>query len=122
MRHARDNEFSERRKAAAEAKQDLLKKFATAPKFDDPAMAAKRAEREVIIKAREARRAEREEAKRLEHERQLEEATAALAVANAEAEAQAAEKNRLIERVIADEAARKAERDRRYAARKARQN
>ena len=58
MRHVNDNGFAERRKAAAEAKKLLLKKFETAPKADDPEMVAKRAEREAISAARELRRAE----------------------------------------------------------------
>lgn len=114
MRNARDNEFAERRKAAAEAKQGLLKKFATAPKVDDPEMVRKRAEREATAAAREARRVEREEAKLAERERQAVELAAKAAAREAEAEERA-------KRVVEDEAARKAERDRRYAARKARQ-
>jgi hypothetical protein len=114
LRNVRDNEFAERRKAAAEAKQGLLKKFATAPKIDDPEMARKRAEREALAVAREARRLEREQAKLAERERQAEEAAAQAAAREAEAED-------LAKRAIEEEAARKAERDRRYQARKLRQ-
>jgi hypothetical protein len=128
--------FEERRKAATEAKQKLLKKFEAAPKPDDPEMVAKRAERQALAEARETRRAERrrqkqEEAERLKAEAAAREAAEAKAkadaiaeaeaIATAEAEAREAGKKKLIERVIADEAERKAERDRRYAARKARQ-
>lgn len=125
MRHPTDNGFADRLKTAAEAKKKLLERFKTAPKPDDPALVAKRAEREVIAAAREERRAERDRLKREENARQLAEAAAATEAANAEARAEAeareAEAKNRIARVIADEAERKAERDRRYAARKARQ-
>ena len=91
MRHVTDNGFADRRKAAAEAKKLLLKKFEAAPKPDDPEMQAKLAERKANAEAR------------------------------AEAEAREAIARDRIARVVADEAERKAERDRRYAARKARQ-
>ncbi|MCC2608626.1 DUF6481 family protein [Neorhizobium petrolearium] len=125
MRHPNDNSFAERRKAAADARRELLAKFASAPKPSDPAMQERRAAREAIVAAREARRAERDALKAAESERILMEAAALTAAAEAhekaEAEARQAEINDRISRVVADEAARKAERDRRYAARKARQ-
>ncbi|RCS22279.1 hypothetical protein DUT91_19695 [Phyllobacterium salinisoli] len=125
MRHVTDNGFAERRKAAAEAKQQLLKKFETAPKPTDPEVVAKQEERKAIAAAREARRAEREQLKREERDRKLAEAealaNAAALEAKAKAEAQEAEMSNRIARVVADDAERKAERDRRYAARKARQ-
>lgn len=124
MRHPSDNGFAERRNSAAEAKKQLLAKFASAPKSTDPAMRERLAAREAIAAAREARRAEREASKKAEHERVLIEAAALAAAAEAderaEAEARQAVINDRISRVVADEAARKAERDRRYAARKAR--
>jgi Family of unknown function (DUF6481) len=124
--------FADRRKSAADAKKELLNKFKSAPKADDPVMIAKRLEREKIAAAREERRLERERvkqeklaAKKAEEEaaRLAEEALKAEAEAKAreEAEARALGQKKLIEQVVADEAARKAERDRRYAARKARQ-
>ncbi|KGD86195.1 DUF6481 family protein [Rhizobium sp. YS-1r] len=125
MRHPNDNSFAERRKTAADARRELLAKFASAPKPSDPAMQERRAAREAIVAAREARRAERDALKAAESERILMEAAALTAAAEAhekaEAEARQAEINDRISRVVADEAARKAERDRRYAARKARQ-
>ena len=125
MRHVTDNGFADRRKAAAEAKKLLLKKFEAAPKPDDPEMQAKLAERKANADAREARRAERDRLKQEEHERQLAEAAALTEAANAEARAEAEAREAIardrIARVVADEAERKAERDRRYAARKARQ-
>lgn len=125
MRHPNDNSFAERRKTAADARRELLAKFASAPKPSDPAMQERRAAREAVVAAREARRAERDALKAAESERILMEAAALTAAAEAhekaEAEARQAEINDRISRVVADEAARKAERDRRYAARKARQ-
>lgn len=114
-------ELNERRAAAAEARKLLLKKFDSAPKADDPEVIAKRAEREAIVAAREARKAERERLAKEEEDRKLAEAEAVARAAAAEAEALAAEANNRIARVVMDEAERKAERDRRYAARKAKQ-
>ncbi|AGA10053.1 DUF6481 family protein [Sinorhizobium meliloti] len=124
MRHPNDNGFAERRNAAADAKRQLLTKFASAPKPTDPEMQEKLAAREAANRARDARRAEREALKTAENERILAEAAALAAAAEAEqraeAEARQAEIANRVSRVVADEAARKAERDRRYAARKAR--
>jgi len=106
MPRPNENGFADRRKAAEEAKKLLLKKFESAPKPDDPEMIAKRAEREALAAAREARRIEREQEKQEQAIRQK-------AEAEARAEAEAAAK-------AAKEAEAKAERDRRYAARKAR--
>jgi hypothetical protein len=114
-------ELNERRSAAMEAKKLLLKKFESAPKADDPEVIAKRAKREAIAAAREARKAERERLAKVEEERKQAQAQALAEAAAAEAEALAAEAKNRIARVVLDEAERKAERDRRYAARKARQ-
>jgi hypothetical protein len=126
LRHPNDNGFAERRNAAADAKRQLLTKFASAPKPTDPEMQEKLAAREAANRARDARRAEREALKTAENERILAEAAALAAAAEAEqraeAEARQAEIANRVSRVVADEAARKAERDRRYAARKARRN
>ncbi|MGK6316846.1 DUF6481 family protein [Neorhizobium sp. DT-125] len=125
MRHPNDNSFAERRKTAENAKRQLLAKFASAPKSTDPVIQERRAAREAVAAARETRRAARDALKAAENERILMEAAALTAAAEAdqkaEAEARQAEINDRISRVVADEAARKAERDRRYAARKARQ-
>lgn len=125
LRNQVHTNFNDRRQDAAEAKKKLLEKFKSAPKADDPEMAAKRAEREAIAKAREERQAERERVK-LEEQARKEaeakaEAEAAYAAANAEAIAREAEEKERIERAVADAAAMKAKRDERYAARKARQ-
>lgn len=124
MKNARNNDLSDRRSAAAEAKSALLNAYRTARTTDEPTRLARQAERATIAAAREERRLKRERVKLDEAERQAAEAAerqaAAEAAACAETEArEEAERNR-IARVIDDEAARKAERDRRYANRKAR--
>lgn len=79
----------------------------------DPASEARRAERATIVAAREEREAAaREETDRVARENAEREA--------AEKAAKSAEDNKLINRMVEDEAARKAARDERYSARKAR--
>jgi hypothetical protein len=129
MKHPRDRNFSERRNSAAEARNILLDKFKVAPKSDDPELVARR---ESIAAARAVRQAERDRLKQERLERERAEAAAAAeaelraiaeaeAVAKAEVEAREAEQKRLTARVVTDEAERKAKRDAKYAARKARQ-
>jgi hypothetical protein len=114
-------ELADRRTAAMQAKERLLKKFEAAPKPSDPEMIAKRIEREAIAAAREARRANRERSAQEDLARQIAEADAKARAASADADAREAEARDRIARVLTDEAERKAERDRRYAARKAQQ-
>jgi hypothetical protein len=114
-------ELSERRAAAAQAKEQLLKKFGAAPKSSDPDMVDRRAKRVAVAAAREARRAERERSVQENLARQTAEAEAIARAASAEADAREADARNRIARVLTDEAERKAERDRRYAARKAKQ-
>ncbi len=90
----------------------------------EPDRAAKQADRQAVSSAREGRRAERDRLKTEETERVL--AEAAEQAMFVEAEALAAEQARKADgvsrlaKVLADEVTRKAERDRRYANRKAR--
>ena len=125
LRHPSDNGFAERRSAAADAKRRLLAKFASSPKPTDPELQEKLAAREAVAEAREVRRAEREAHKQAERDRLRAEAAelaaAAEAQERAEAEVRQAEIADRASHLAAYEAARKAERDRRYAARKARQ-
>lgn len=125
MRHARNNELTDRRSAAAEAKAFLFTAYRAAKTAAEPAQAARHAERISLIEAREGRRAERERLKvenRIRAETVAAQVQAAIeAAAAAEIEARKSTDNARISRVVQDEAARKAERDRRYAARKARQ-
>lgn len=125
MKNAKNNELSDRRAASADAKTALLTAYRAAIANTEPAKLARQAERAAIASARESRRVERERLKFEERERLETEASerqAALeAAAIAETEARGAAEKARIARVIEDEAARKAERDRRYANRKARQ-
>jgi hypothetical protein len=125
LKTVRNSEFSDRRSTAADAKKALLQAYRAAEEAAEPTREVKQAERLAIAEARELRRAEREQVKLEEQNRiaaEKAERDAALeAAAKAEIEArEIADKNR-ITRVLEDEAARKAERDRRYANRKARQ-
>jgi hypothetical protein len=125
LKKAGNSDLSDRRKIAGDAKAALLHAFRAAKETAEPTRLARQAERQAVASAREERRATRECVKAEERERIQAEAAereaAIVASARAEIEArEAADKNR-IARVIQDEAVRKAERDRRYANRKARQ-
>lgn len=103
--------FSDRQKAAQQAKQDLLNKFRAQPGPDDPEVAKRRAEREAVAAKREQIRLERV-ASKAEQTRLEAEAAAAEAVRMAQ------EKEAEVERQAAMEVEQKAKRDARYAARK----
>nr|WP_316655393.1 DUF6481 family protein [uncultured Gellertiella sp.] len=126
MKNTRDNGLSDRRQASIEAKKAQLENFRTAQKAAEPSQAIRQAERLAMAEAREARRAAQAEAKRAEQARRQQEE--ALRLETAAADAEAAEAARIqaeadqAARLIEEEAARKAERDRRYASRKARQS
>lgn len=125
MKNVRNSDLSDRRNASADAKAALLNAYRNARTAADPGRLVRQAERIAIATAREERRIERERLNREEGERQVIEAADRQAVADAAARAQTeareiAERHR-IARVLEDEAVRKAERDRRYANRKARQ-
>ncbi len=110
--HTRTN-FDDRLSAAAAAKQALLDRFRARPGPDDPAEIARQAALKAISDARDVRNAERKAAKEAELARlAAEEAAKRVQAQIAAAEAKA--------RAIAAEAERKALRDARYAARKAR--
>ncbi|TPN84107.1 hypothetical protein FJ987_03135 [Mesorhizobium sp. CU2] len=127
----REKDIFERRNAANEAKKALLERFKAKPAADDPAVLARQAERKAILAAREIREAEkarlkqeklaREAAEKAEREAAAEAARiAAEEAAAAEAKIREAEETERISRLLSDEAERKAKRDARYAARKAR--
>ena len=124
LRTSKKTELAERRGTATEAKAALLQAYRAAQK-PAPQREARQQERIQIAEAREARQAAREQAKleeqaRLDAEAQEREAALAKA-ATAEADAREHAENQRITRVLDDEAMRKAMRDQRYAARKARQ-
>jgi hypothetical protein len=105
--------FSDRQKAAQQAKQKLLDKFRSQPTADDPEVAKRRAERAAVAASREKARLARE-AEKAEQKRKEEEAAAA------EAARLAREKEEETARAAELEAEQKAKRDARYAARKER--
>ena len=124
LRHAKKNELMDRRSAAADARASLITAYRAAKTAAEPLETARQAERIMLAEARETRRAERERQK-LEDRARLEATAAdeeARAIASAIAETQAREnaENARIALLVHDEAARKAERDRKYAPRKAR--
>ena len=111
MKKSSYGSLEERRISAAESKLKLLERFRSASKADDPKRLAKRAEREAINAAREARR----EANAI---KLIQDRAEAAARELAESAAREAELKRQVDQAVAEEAERKAERDRRYAARK----
>jgi hypothetical protein len=127
----REKDIFERRNAASEAKRALLERFKARPDPDDPDVLARRAERQAILEAREQRNREKE---RLRKEREAIEAAERARREAEEAERRRIEAERLaaearqreqeeVERIateLALDAERKAKRDARYAARKAR--
>ncbi|MFC0342171.1 hypothetical protein [Paracoccus niistensis] len=129
MRTTKTNDLADRRNAAAEAKAARLRAYRATREAAEPTRLARQEELLAIAAAREERREERERLKSEAKARQQEQARAeaeaaayqdAAAVA-ARARIEAQEKaDSVIAQVIKDEAARKAERDRRYANRKAR--
>jgi len=125
LKNPRNKEFTDRRSAAADAKATLLTAFRAAKAAAEPSQLARQAERISVVEARDARRAERDRLKLEECTRletlAAEQQTATETAAAAETTARALAENARISRVVEDEAARKVERDRRYANRKARQ-
>ena len=118
------NSISDRRSTAFDAKTALLQAYRAAKEAAEPTREARQAERLAIAEARKLRHAERDQIKQDEQARMAGEAAerdaAIAAAARAEIDARELADNNRIARVIEDEAVRKAERDRRYANRKAR--
>ena len=56
----REKDIFERRNAANDAKKALLERFKARPAEDDPAVQARKAERQAILEAREKRAVEKE--------------------------------------------------------------
>ena len=118
MSSIKDQNLNERLERAAKARQAILEKFKARPAADDPEVIKRRGERMAIAEARKVRETERAVRKAKE----AEERAAREVIEKAEQEAR--DRRAAIEKVIRDSAEaaeRKAERDRRYAARKARQ-
>lgn len=108
-------DFVERRNAAAAAKKTLVEKMRRAPKADDPALVASRAEKASI---RASNALQRDERNRLTREADLRQRAEDDARALAEEIAAKAEIEAAAQRSLTEKADQKAERDRRYAARK----
>ncbi|MBS1303291.1 DUF6481 family protein [Loktanella sp. SALINAS62] len=120
MRNPKKNDFADRRSAAADAKAALLQSHRAAQEAAEPTRVARQEERQAVATARDARQAERAQNKRDEEDAVRTDALAAENAAKAEAESLKVVEKDLSVDVVADyEAARKAERDRRYAKRKA---
>jgi hypothetical protein len=117
MSNFKEQSFGERMNTAADAKKAMLEKFRARPGVDDPAVLERQAARQAVSLAREARSIERKAAREADAARQAAEQAAREAdAARLTAELQAEQ----VARDAALEAERKAARDARYAARKAR--
>jgi hypothetical protein len=121
----KETKFNDRLDTAAKARAEQLAKARAKDPRNDPEFAVRQAARVQAAKEREQREAERKAARIAEQQRLAEEAAAAeRARIEAEKAAEEERKRKQLEmaaRVVADEAERKAKRDARYAARKARQ-
>lgn len=119
MKNPRENDFTGRRSDAADAKAALLQAHRAAKNAAEPTRLARQEERQAVAAAREARQAEATRMKLEEQERLRRDTLAADATAKNEAETRDEVEKDLSSRTAEDEAAQKAERDRRYANRKA---
>jgi hypothetical protein len=125
MKHPKDNDLTERRKASVQAKAALLDAHRAAKAAAEPTRVARREERAAVASARNERRAARDQARHETEARAQAEAARQEAAADDLAkegagdleEAQTDHRPHVVE----DEADRKAKRDLRYANRKARQ-
>jgi hypothetical protein len=115
MAFAKRNDFNDRRETAQSAKQAMLERFKARPPADDPELLAKQAERAAVAEARQKRRAEREAIRKAEEERI---AAEKLATELAELQRKEEDARRRAEAEALQDAARKAQRDLRYATRK----
>lgn len=109
--------FKDRAEAAAEAKKTLLEAFKKRPAADDPEFQARLAARHAVMQARDQRAAERQRIKEEEDARNKAESEARKIAEAEEAIRKAAEAEARDEQIRNE---RKAARDARYAARKAR--
>lgn len=116
----KDDNFAHRMNAAANAKRTMLERFRARPGPDDPAVIEQQAVRHAVSDAREARAATRHAARQADATRQGAEEAARVAE---QVVREAEEADRVAEQAAGNaalEAQRKAARDARYAARKAR--
>ena len=120
----KDKDFGDRLSAAKDAKKAMLAKFRQRPGLDDPAVIQRQAERAAVSAARDLRKAERDaQAAAAAAEKVAQEEREAAEREAAAVEKAAQEKREAADKEAADaqlELDRKAARDARYAARKAR--
>jgi len=121
MKNKKDNDFADRRSAAADAKAARLDAHRVAKETAEPNRLARQEERLAVAAARNERQAERARIKLEEQERAALDKVETDAATKAEEAARNKAEQKSRSRDADDEAARKAERDRRYANRKARQ-
>lgn len=125
MRNPKENDLAGRRKSAAEAKAARLQAHRSAQETAEPKRLARQEKRISAAAAKEERIADRERAKLEEQERVVAQAALDVKAASAAAEGTLQTREESPEdrpsRTAESEAAQKAERDRRYADRKARQ-
>jgi hypothetical protein len=114
------DKLEDRRQTAAKALKAMQERFAQRPGPDDPAIEARRAERQAVMAAREIRRAELEEKRQKDREREAEQAARIAAEEQQRREQEARDAQASAEREAALKLEQKAARDARYAARKAR--
>ena len=131
MKVSIEKDFEERRNASLDAKKAMVEKFRSAANRNGPAAELRAAQRRAVTEDRLARAEARKNAKQAKLDREereaVERANAELAIRAERQKAIAADKAAraeadlsLASRVVADEAVRKAARDAKYAARKAR--
>ena len=120
----KDSDLGDRLSAADKAKKALLDRFKAKTSPDDPEVAKRAAERKAVHDARIARETQRATEKKAAAEaaaeRQRMDAEAKVKADQEDIERKARELRETADREVELEAARKAERDARYAARKAR--
>jgi hypothetical protein len=114
----RNKGFDDRLSTAASARKAMLERVRAKPGADDPAVAERKAARQAVSTAREARLAEREAAKIAQHIRETAEREAQQTAEQEQRLAQeaneAVERAESAERQVALEAEQKAARDARY--------
>ena len=115
VKTVKEIDFVERRNAAAASKKRLVEKMQRAPKFDDPALIASRAEKTRLSAANALQRRERDQ---LRHDADIQQKAEEEAASLAEVQAAKAKVDASAARSATEKAEQKAERDRRYAARK----
>lgn len=119
MRNNKDDDHASRRNSASDAKAALLEAHKTGKAAAETSRLAREEAKIPAAEARAERQAEKARMQLEEQQRIEAEAAAAEAAARAEDDAREQAEKDMVSRVVKDQAELKAERDRRYAARKA---